>query len=405
MVILIGMGILVGKSVRNTMSSRQEPVSMIAQYPAGPTVQSHFIREDMIDFAILGFEKCGTTWLKEYVLGKSQHVVIPAGHSGTSEVHDLERDELDSFVDLFVDGMQRQRSNGQPSIWDSILHREDLGSSPALLRGNNGHRHGRFRHPLPRLGYKSPGGLKKEASLRNLEFFAPHLRLLVTTRHPVWWFQSIYNYKLFKKGHAPPPHTLIGHCGEDCQGIATRKDGGCLKSEGIGICTGAANFHHFLSRLGWTPMQTDVELDLLEHHQMSTYSFPKAQLFLMEQGQMNGRNLTVTNGLLQDLESFLDLPNQSLPRMDKTYRVDQYPSSQDHPREDALAAYNETYVKEHKISICDEIHRPIRNELIKIGSVASRWIIEFFLPSLHVVVSDRQDFKQRLRAWAVDPCD
>ena len=97
---------------------------------------SHRMKEDIIDFAVLGFEKCGTTWLKEYVLGQSKDVYIPAGHSGSSEVHDLERNELARFVDLFLDGLnqQRQRQNADGSVWGRFFGSTHNNFGPILRR-------------------------------------------------------------------------------------------------------------------------------------------------------------------------------------------------------------------------------------------------------------------------------
>jgi len=59
----------------------------------------------------------------------------------------------------------------------------------------------------------------------------------------------------------------------------------------------------------------------------------------------------------------------------------------------------------YAIDICDDKYRPLREELLEVGSNAAAWIQTYFLPLPDVTVSSPDHFRELLDSWSIDPCD
>ena len=97
---------------------------------------------------------------------------------------------------------------------------------------------------------------------------------------------------------------LIGPCNAGSEYVTHTYQKGEAHREGV--CTNAARFHHYLSRLGFTEMSTPEELSLIDHG-MAIASLPEARLFLMEINQFSIENQTRANTLTQDLQNYIGL--------------------------------------------------------------------------------------------------
>ncbi len=349
---------------------------------------------ELIDFVIAGFPKCGTTYLQNKIFYESEKVFIPH-----KETHFLANDKYTEFKNEFA------------NVSSSLL-----------------------------AGYKSPFEVGHRKSLRNLQALFPDIKMIITMRHPILQFESLYNYKLRKAPELiPPVGEFVGTCREQCYSSSSgnmetitvqKKSTQCLKS--AEFCSGEASFHQYLSRLGLTPMNTTEELYLLDHHHMSIHPFPewrkhsdadanndeqrflrsspnrredcgkdqnngKGRLFLIEIGQLdNFGNDTLADELNSDLETFLGLESGDLPR---TKSLDEAPKIE--------------YTwppgrEEHKIDICEDRYKPLRETLLETSRKATKWILEYLLhPSNRevVVVSNMEVFERLLEGWKTDPCE
>lgn len=379
----------------------------------------------LIDFVVGGFQKCGTTYLQNKILYPSESLFIPH-----HETHFLQNDKYSEFVAEF----------------DNVTEKEKI------------------------VGYKSPFELGHERSLRNLETLFPDAGMIITLRHPVLQFESLYNYKLRTLPYLiPTVENFIGVCGELCPEdsgndnddnddrkpsaivstateqvknnfdneddfrsfLSSTKDTSrvsefnakkvtkkmirteqrCVSDEGITFCTGESNYHMYLSRLGFTPMDTPEELAILDHHDMPIHDFSskgddsvdgsgddKAKLFLIEIGQMDNRkNQTMADDLITDLETFLGLDIGDLPRM-KPRNGDERPKQvYDYPEDR----------KGRILDICLERYEPLKEILLETSRNASKWIIDYLLrPSNRgrVVVSNIDIFISMVEEWTIDPC-
>lgn len=375
----------------------------------------------LIDFVVGGFPKCGTTYLQNKILIPSKRLFMPH-----SETHFLANNKYDEFKNEFANVTQLAEQSSKPLL----------------------------------SGYKSPFELGHRKSLQNLETLFPDVRMIITLRHPVLQFESLYNYKLRKLPDLiPPAEEFMGLCREACPSsssvvpsggmetmVAQKSSKQCLHD--VTFCTGGSNYHHYLSRLGLTPMDTPEELDLLDHHDMSIHHFPgwqkestttasgsngrdssnpqplvrgpgwnkegyhgnessregssegidNGRLFLIEIEQLDNRaNQSIADDLVSDLEGFLGLDTGDLPRAphregeQKPKTVYTYPPGRE----------------EHVLDICLDRYAHLRLSLMENSRKASKWIREYLLhPSNRdtVVVSNIDSFERMVDGWNIDPC-
>ena len=119
----------------------------------------------VLDFAIVGHSKTGTTTLMAWMSHHPQILIHP------EEMHGLTKNRPVQFVQklyLFPPGRQYIR------------------------------------------GYKAPADLMNDAPRALLRQYFPRTKLIVGVRHPVKWFESYYNFKARKGYSMPPPETLVG---------------------------------------------------------------------------------------------------------------------------------------------------------------------------------------------------
>ena len=219
-------------------------------------------------------------------------------------------------------------------------------------------------------GFKSPGVLFSRKFMRNMVVHFQHTDFIISTRHPILHFQSLYNYKfrskIFKGKKRPNPLTLIGRCSPPYQSV----------------CTDRALFHDGLARLMLTPKNITDELDLLNHPNLSQYPAFKGRVFLTELGQLADVNETRAADFRRGIEDFLGLT----------------PNSFD------LVKRHSNRTKEIYLDICKENYQRLREELLLIGQRSSKWILNYFMKSPRVVVANREHLVELFEKWQTDPC-
>ena len=142
----------------------------------------------LLDFAIVGFPKAGTSTLMLYLENQTQSV----------HIFHHERCEMgwNQHVPLLVD-----------------LHR--------------------FYQPHLRMGIKCPRDLEVDVALANYNKYFRTTKFIVGIRHPILWFQSFYNFRVTNDFPMPPATKLIGRC----------------KKSNQGVCTVRANFSQHLAKI------------------------------------------------------------------------------------------------------------------------------------------------------------
>jgi len=328
----------------------------------------------LLDFAIIGFPKSGTTFLKDYINQTSQTYVYER------ELCIKKYSDLIYFVELYYDlheqynsnQQQQQEQGGYPSMKDT---------SPSRIM----------------FGLKCPGVLYRN-DLSIYKRYFPTTKLIIGLRSPSSWFESFYNYQMTKSNPSIQKDTnttnLIGMCGKHQK-----------------VCTHRARFHSALGRLGKTSLSSVDELNLLFGRQQSSVveeedgdmntaisnenvgssssrrrklqeekenGIPN-QILLYELNQIHNPN--TSQKFTQAIQDYLDISEESLP---------------------VISTYHQ--YKPRTIDICNEEHDQVRKVLLDIGIESSTWIQEYFMKSHTVNIVDSDSFSELLDDWKIDSC-
>ena len=252
--------------------------------------------------------------------------------------------------------------------------------------------------PPQKVGYKCPADIRELVALGNLRDYFPKTKLIVGLRHPVWWFESFYNFRI-RYGFSIP--------------LPMQSRGPCLTKHWK-MCTHNAYFHLFLAQMGRTSLSTQAEKDLLRHYDVNTLqplpfnltvlSPPTPHtVFLFDQNQINGIEFPeIAESFRQDVSSYLELATP-LPSLEEATRLSYATSDGNDTDVTASIPYNATR-EEKVIDICDSQFETLRKELVLIGRDVATWILEYFLPLAHVHVSSPDFFRQSLLQYQTDPC-
>jgi len=330
----------------------------------------------LLDFAIIGFPKAGTTFLKDY---------IPKGTSGGSDSDDRE-------VYLYPHELCMKRTS---AVIDFVYKFYEL-----HLQYNQQYE---IKRPV-KFGIKCPGVLYRPHDILYYKKYFPHAKLIIGLRHPISWFESFYNYQSWRNITMPMNTTqLIGRCNKH------RK-----------VCTDRARLHAALARLGKTELVEDEELSLLYGFDISKNTTVSSEednvgsTTSSSTQQLHGRKLTNDDQRVQPRsrhqqqrgisnELLLYEINQILNSQTSTAfskSIQQYLNIQhDLPQ---IKPYNQTKVR--AINICDTQHDNVRKVLLEHGKHASKWIQTYFLSNPSVNVVDETSFYKLLNDWNVDPC-
>jgi hypothetical protein len=288
----------------------------------------------LLDFAILGFPKCGTSTMMRWLNQHSSASVIDV------EVYDL--------------------MSNRPARLVNRLYK---------LPADEAHKR----------GYKSPNDVYHSNALGYLKQYWPETPLLVGLRHPVRWFESLYNFKVNNYKTMLPPQQLVGGC-----------YGGYK-----GLCTYKAQFHTALARLGKTNISSEEELQLEPKFKFHIKQVPPKipnKIFLFTTDQLADQNTTRAKQFRKDVQHFIGF-KQEMPPMIHI--------------KPGVKWDNETQALKDakKIDICESQYDQLREVLMDISIKASTWIRTFFLKSNDVVVSSPEYFEELLLEWMQDPCD
>jgi hypothetical protein len=154
------------------METKNKIVSLPDTHDEAKTT-THMQEKSILQFAIVGFPKCSTTFLRNTLLAPNPQIFLG---NKENEIHFLTHNNIHDFKALFKD---------QP---DTIN------------------------------GFKCPDLLYSSVGLHNLEQHFQNTDLIIAVRHPILWFQSFYNYRVRKGHRMPDPYQLIGTCPTSFEG-------------------------------------------------------------------------------------------------------------------------------------------------------------------------------------------
>lgn len=386
--------IVIGTSIRSAPSNAKPSNSIVTDEKmtertkpsTGITKEEEEQQEEqVIDFTVAAFAKCSTTFLLRYVLNVPQvYLGWPDQWPNNDdpkellEIHELESNQLQTFIDRYK-VTNKKRMYSDQNNQNKLQHYHRIYKGKKVVNG-----------------FKAPGLVTHTNGVRNLFKVAPKVNFIIATRHPVLYFQSFWNFRARSKNTGPllpPPHKLIGAC-EKCKPEV--EDCSLVTLNSFNVCTNNANFHHFLARLLFTPMNTTEELDLLGTGvRHSSYPFT-GNMFIMESSQIADDDPNRLQLFRNDLERFLGVEHNVLPDIALG------------EKQNAVSTSSKTKMKElgiRQMNICSEEFRPLRDILLQNGASASEWIKDYLLQSPRVVVSSKDFFLESIAKWKLDPCD
>lgn len=331
----------------------------------------------LLDYAIVGFSKCGTTTLLKWIRRD------PEVRTFKREIHEI---VLDQHAGSLVERLYHNLLEEEPPI-----STQSTPTSKEFLQG-----------------FKNPEILQVPKALQHLNNHWPETKLIVSVRNPLKWFRSFYNFRL-TIGHleqvGSDPNALIGHC----------EDGNKM------LCSHMGAFHVKLFRMGKTtgmtastttkeemdlikpflaPPEYKEDQDILNHiHKSSdrspTIEIPKMKnkVFFLDLRQMSDTNKTRAKIFRQDLQTFLGLKQELSP----VFRA--------RPFKQLEWSLDDESKRFKMDTICNPKYLPLQQELYSMAQNASLWIRNYFLKSEDVVVSSPEYVDELLETWMTNPCD
>ena len=232
-------------------------------------------------------------------------------------------------------------------------------------------------------GYKSPNDIMQTRPINVMREYFPETKIIVGLRHPVFMLESFYNHRI-QNGLQMPALQKIPYTNQGFSQLVT---------------LGRAAYSDSLIHLGKTPFQEVPERSLIHYvkrndmkrNNIQAYPYTPNKVYLYDTAQLNDENTTRRSQLLVDIQNFLGL-NQPL---DEPLHFSPGKEQADEKQK---------MIDEKKIKICEDQYKDVRNELIKIGKHSQEWILNWFLKSPDVYVSNRQHFIEILKGYQDDPC-
>jgi len=292
-----------------------------------------------IDFAIYGFPKTGTTTLLN-ALQRHTEVFMPSSE----------------FCQLHQKGGERS--------WNNHL----LKYSPESIQTIS----------KQKCGIKCPAFVRLPSATENLLHISDNVRLVIGLRHPIYWFQSFYNYRVWEHYKynmsnleiIPKPFELMN--GRKHWRVVT---------------TSLAKYEEYLMQLDKVTLTTEETYEM----QNGTQFWPrrkvsnKYKVFLYIDEQIKDEKKERRLKFQRDLQHFLGLnsPILDFGKMKSNSNTDWH--------------------KEY-IDICDTQYSKIRDELLQQTNKTTRWIKNKFIKSNDVYVSGKDFFLTTLDSFNDDPC-
>jgi len=302
------------------------------------------------DFAVMGFPKCGTTFLLEVL---KAHPEVEMGKT-----------------------LPSGESKGNGREFCQIHNKDGVEQTIAWLQNTTSTASANLR--TIKYGIKCPSMVRAMSAIENLVKMTDRTRLVVGVRHPIKWFESFYNFRVWDhyaknwNETIPKPHELV-------DGTKHWRD----------VSVALGRFDIYLKQLAKTSLNKNELNEMLNHERL----WPKDirpnpyKVFVYTVEQLQDKNKTRQVQFQTDIQHHLGLET---PFLD----FDEVPKANVH---------DSTPYKEH-IDICDSQYADIRDKLLQQGRKSRDWIVNKFIMSSDVVVSDKDYFSSVLKEWGVDPC-
>lgn len=227
-------------------------------------------------------------------------------------------------------------------------------------------------------GIKCPTMLRESCAIENLVKLSDDTKLVVGVRHPVLWYQSFYNYRVWGKYEYPDLYVEPIPSPFELNGAKDWRD----------VTMAYAKYEVYLQQLAKVPLSSKelrqmIASDSLWEKRSSPNPY---KVFIYTDEQLGDRNDTRQSQFRLDMQEFLGL---------KTPLVDfnTMPKINSHPE-----------VYDEYMDVCDPKYASIKQTLLSTGKKSSDWILNKFIKSRDVVVSNIDFFRSSVQKWGEDPC-
>lgn len=342
--------------------------------------------QKLLDVAIIGFGKTGTTTVMNWL---SQHSRI---HMYPTEIYDL--------------------ADSRPAQFIQKLYMLPVGDN--LIRG-----------------YKSPMDLTLPHVVQDyLRRYWSATKLIVGIRHPVRWFESLYNFRIqnlkagFNVSNFPKPDQCIGPCTEHSMNTCTAKGEFALFLRNLGKTllpptttnAGTATTITFADPNNGNDNVTRVEKIMYRVAKMGIPAglhYMPNPVFLFDVQQLADTNQTRAAALRYDLSRFVGLQPREHEQDQNTNESSSLLSKQiPHSKPGKFRSpARQVELDAHKMDICHPAHLLLRRDLMRMARTSSLWIRRYFIPvqqqqlqQRKITISSPDYFVRLLEDWMYDPC-
>ena len=247
-----------------SLSSLHELASLAQQQQQGLREQHGSYDSDtypyqfLIDFAVIGFSKCGTTSMNEWLGGNHPEIVMPPDEDQyVFRKRSLQDVVNNTLYPRYRDYWCMKHTKLQKDL-NKKFHKGNK-PSPFQLQTNVYESRNKYIQQYysdkndndndnddktiikpPYFGYKSPNEiLDTNNAIDTIQTYFPRLKLIVGIRHPILWFQSFYNFR------------TVDYWKPLRANIAKFYVGPCIHDEHV--CTDHGRYHLYLSKLFHPP--------------------------------------------------------------------------------------------------------------------------------------------------------
>ncbi|GMH74469.1 hypothetical protein TrST_g2268 [Triparma strigata] len=335
---------------------------------------------DFIPFAVLGFPKTGTSTLLRWLPSHPAIDMLP--HEDFSLIKLIPHD-----TDLSRFTVKRKNKGVNVTFPTLVWNRDALRDSPEMTD--------------PLKGLKCPACAEFKKSYENLNRHFPRTPVIIGLRHPVLWFESMWNFRTAKGMYFPEKDPPL-HPNDMAMADPPR-------GQTMIPWLARAEHHAHLAKAGLTPM-SPAEMELLGTSFKYSYvdingNHVKAAT-AVEEGIRNPVFLYEISQLKNDKKKFhRDILGavgvDTSFAMPPIFQVKPGTNNPEFFTKGPLPEEIEK-VKKYSIDICDEENSIVHEQLMIIAKNSSSWITTYLIKAPNVEFSE--GFINMVEEWNVDPC-
>ena len=320
----------------------------------------HKIPLQSLDFLVAGFAKSGTTSLLKTL---RTHPEIAMGEEEYCQIaRPVQQDDVNlKHLNRYLYGMKK---------------------TAMIEKQSNNNPHTSFR-----VGVKCPDSIKNFKAIHRLTQHSPHCKIIIGMRHPVWYLQSFFNYRVMEAHLKTRPYTQTRKAQQSAE-IPTLETLWYANETVIwrDISKKLTHYEMYLAQFAKTDMSFAQMRDWGFLEQPYLAIKPNSfRMFVYAMDQLQSDSSSAE--LRRDLQLFLNL-TQPIPPFGHSNKI-----------------ASNIHIYPQVVDICSVEMERIRHDVLDhAATVTVPWMLQHFLASPDVVVSDKPFLIQTIQSWAQDPC-